>query len=373
MNIRTLDTDNRADVKRFIDFPFKLYHQNPHWVPPLYSEMKLVLNRKQHPFYRHSQADFFVCESEGDILGRLAILHNQNYSQHHRSPIGFFYYFESVNDPQVPQQLFDAGIEWAKKRCLSTILGPKGFLRANGAGLLVEGFDHRPAMGILYNFDYYPQLIEKAGFEKETDHLSGYMRRGHNFPERIHQAAAKVKEQGTFWVRHFNRKSEMRAMIQMVDKVHHEAFQNNPGFYPSTEAEFALIANTMIQIADPKLIKVIMKEQEIAGFILAYADISEALRKIKGRLFPFGWARVLSEKKRSRKVDLNGVGILPKFQGRGANLVLYSELEKTLKQYPFELAELVQVDERNFKSKSDMENMGVTWYKRHRTYRYTLT
>lgn len=372
MKLIKVDTNKREDTQRFIEFPFRLYSSCKQWVPPLLSEMKLVLNRTKHPFYRHSEGDFFMIESEGDILGRIAVLQNMNYCAHHVTQTGFFYYFETVDDRSVSQALIDACLDWARKRDLTELMGPKGFLRSNGQGMLVEGFEYPPAMGMLYNFDYYPRHLDMLGFEKETDHLSGFMQQEVIFPERFHEAAEKVKKQTGLWIKRFTNRAEMRAMISQVEQVHQEAFQHNPGFYPSTREEFELIADTFIQLADPEIIKVIMKDEEIAGFILAYANISRALQAVKGRLYPFGWLRVLLEKKRTRVVDLNGIGILPKFQGRGANLLLYSELEKTLRQSKFEHGELVAVDERNFRSKSDMENLGVTWHKRHRTYRYSL-
>ncbi len=357
----------------FIDFPFELYRDCPQWVPAATSEMTTVLDRSKHPFYRHSDADFFVAESEGDVLGRIAVLHNKNYSAHHKTPTGFFYYFETVDDFEVAQSLIQAAIDWSRRRNLQLILGSKGFLRSNGMGILVEGFNLPPAMGIPYNLPYYPVFLDRIGFEKETDYLSGYMTKTQQIPDAVQKIAEKVQERGNFSVKTFQKKSDLIPYIKEVDRLHHEAFHNNPGFYPSTAEEFEMIAETMIQIADPRLIKLIMKGDEIAGFVIAYADISNALRKTRGELWPFGWITLLREQKATSVVNLNGIGFLPKYQGRGANALLYNEVEKTLRAFDqFTTAELVQVDERNFKSKSDMERIGVHWNKLHRIYRYSL-
>lgn len=373
MRIIKINTENANDVKKFIQFPFELYRNHPQWVPPLKSEMRMVLNRNRHPFFRHSDADFFIAESNGEVLGRIAVLHNRNYTAYHHSPTAFFYYFDAVNDVDVTRALFTAAFDWSLKNGLTSVLGPKGFLRSNGLGILVEGFEHLPAMGIPYNFPYYEPLLIDSGFIKETDYLSGYMERSVELPARLYEIAEKIKERGSFWIKSFKSKAEMRRWIPAVNRVHHQAFQNNPGYYPTTPEEFALIANTMIQIADPALIKLIMKEDQVAGFIIAYADISKALQKIGGELWPLGWYTILREQKRTRLVNLNGLGLLPEFQGRGANAFLYAELEKTLRsRKQFDRLEAVQVDERNFKSKSDMETTGVIWYKRHRLYTRAL-
>jgi GNAT superfamily N-acetyltransferase len=372
MRARQLDLLNARDRRIFSELPFHIYRPYPLWVPNLASELSLVMNRQKHPFYRHSEADFLVVESESQAVGRLAVLHNQKYSAHHGTPTAFFYYFECIDDPAAARLLFDAAIDWARQRQVERVLGPKGFLRSSGIGLLVEGFQYPPAVGIPYNPPYYPALIEAAGFEKETDHLSGYLYKNQSIPARVLQIAEKVKQRDNFWIKSFTSKREMRAWIDRVEQVHQEAFHRNPGYYPSTPEEFALIARNMIQVADPRLVKLIMHGEEVAGFMIAYADITPALRTSRGRLFPFGWLRILLEMRLAKLVNLNGIGLLPKYQGLGSNALLYAELEKTLRASGFEQAEIVQVDERNFKSRSDMETVGVEWVKRHRTYRLQI-
>jgi GNAT superfamily N-acetyltransferase len=373
MHIRKINTLNKNDIIKFINFPHDLYHDQPNWIPPLFSELQLILNKNKHPFYKHSEADFFIAEHENEVLGRIAVLYNQNYAKHHHKKIAFFYYFESIEDQSVANALLKAAIDWCRERDLDLIYGPRGFLRSAGAGLLIEGFEYQPALGIPYNQPYYQKYIEDFGFVKETDYFSGYMTRGHHLPDKVHQIAERAKERFGFWIKKFKNKSEMREWIPIVDHVHHEAFKNNPGFFPSTEEEFQLIAETMIQVLDPRYLRVVMKGDELAGFIIAYANFSDGLKKANGRLFPFGWLHILLAKSRSKKVDLNGVGLLPKYQGKGANTVLYSELEKLIyDDSEFDLGEIVQVDEQNFRSKSDMETMGVNWCKRHRTYRYQI-
>ncbi len=372
MKIRTLDTSKSRDVNAFVAFPFHLYQHSNQWVPALTSEVRLAMNRERHPFYRHSEADFLVVESEKDILGQVAMIHNRNYCAHHKIETAFIYYLDVAEDRQASRLLLHAVIEWARQREITKILGPKGFLRANGLGVLVEGFEYLPAVGIPYNFPYYASFLEDAGFEKETDHYSGYLTQASQLPERLYEVAEKVKTRGNFWIKTFKDKDEMRTWIPKVEEVHNEAFCVHPWFYPSTNAEFELIANNMIQIAQPGLMKLIMKGEEVAGFIIAYPDISEGIQKSHGRMYPFGWVYLLDAIRNSKTVDMNGLGILPKYQGLGSNALLYTEVEKTLRNSRFERLEIVQVDERNFKSKADMDILGTTWHKLHRSYHYLL-
>ena len=142
---------------------------------------------------------------------------------------------------------------------------------------------------------------------------------------------------------------------------------------PPALLEFDLLARNFVSIVDPKFVRLIMCKDEIAGFMLAFPDISRAVQKCQGRIWPFGWFFILQEQKRTRILDMNGIGILPEFQGMGSNALLYLELNDTLRRSRFERLELIQVDERNFRSQSDMETLGAKWYKRHRTFRKILT
>lgn len=370
MQLIKVDTSKKAEVRQFIRFPFSLYKGDLFWVPPLQNEMETVMNRQEHPFYKHSIADFFMVIDGRKVLGRIAVLKNSNFCRYHACETAFFYYFESVNDSSVSKLLFDAAIEWSKQNGANQLMGPKGFLRSNGLGLLVEGFDLLPAVGIPYNLPYYANLFEEAGFVKETDHLSGTM--NHTLTPRLHQAAERVIERGQFKVRKFKTKKDLLGMIPWVEVIHKKAFENNPGFYPSTKEEFDLLARNIIAIADPNMIKVIMHNDDIAGFIIAYRNINQAIKSVQGRLYPFGWLSLLSAKQHSKIADLNGVGLLPEYQGLGGNVLLYAEVEKTLVKAGIQSAEIVQVDERNFRSKSDMEFMQVAWNKKHRTYKLDL-
>ena len=369
MKLIKIDLNNKSQKEKFKRFPNHIYQNNPFWVPPLESEIHLTMNPSKHPFYKHSNADFFMVESEGDILGRIAVLQNRNFNDFHHSKTAFFYYFDSINDYEVAKILFTAALDGAKGEGLGQILGPKGFLRSSGVGLLIEGFEYPPAMGQAFNFPYYRSLLEQMNFVKETDFLSGYLDYSHIIPEKIHEAAEKIKNRGNFWVQGLSLQKDNRGLIHSIEEIHSKAFETNPNYIPSTDEEFKLMATSILQIAEPGLIKFIMKGKDVAGFILAYPNVNRAIREINGRLWPFGWIKVLIEKKKTRLCDLNGLGIAPEYQGVGANILIYHELEQTLRNSQFEKVELVQVDERNLNSMSDMEKLGVSWQKRHRVYK----
>ncbi|HSR33144.1 MAG TPA: N-acetyltransferase, partial [Anaerolineae bacterium] len=184
MQIRQLDTSRRSSVRQFVQFPFTLYHESLQWVPPLISEVERALDRNRHPFYGHSDAEFYLAESKGQILGRIAVMDHRPYNEHLGTATAFFGLFETVDDVDVAQGLFARAFDWARARGLDTIVGPKVLGGAEPAGILVEGFEHRPALGMPYNYAYYDTLVRASGFEKDGDILSGYLSTDYELPER---------------------------------------------------------------------------------------------------------------------------------------------------------------------------------------------
>jgi hypothetical protein len=374
MQVRKLDTSKKRDVRAFVRFPFQLYRDCSQWVPPLLPDMRLALNRAKYPFYRQSDADFFLVESEGQTLGRIAVLENRPYNEYHGSKAAFFYYLEMVEDVQVARALFGAAFDWARKRDLDTVYGPKGFLRGDAHGVLVEGFEHRPAIGVPYNYPYYDAYLRDSGFEKELDYYSGYASGDHELPQRFFDVAERVKARRGFQVRSFKSKYELLALAPLIHRIYQSAFVQVWGYYPVTEDEIRALIQRIASIADPRLIKLVLKDEEAIGFVIAYPDVSAAIQRIRGRLWPFGWIWVLLETKRTKWVNFNGVGILPRYQGVGANAVLYQELVKTIRSdaFHFEHADFVQAAENNIHSLGDANAIGVSWYKTHRIYRKVL-
>lgn len=371
MHVRQIDTANPQDVQKFVRFPFILYRECAHWVPPLLSDGAKILNRRKHPFYAHSDADFFVAEANGQVLGRIAALENRRYNCYKGRRTAFFGYFEAVDEQEVARGLFAAVFTWARQRGLDEIIGPRGVIGIDGS-VLVEGFAQRPALTVPYNFPYYDSLIRSAGFAKLTDLLSGYLPASHTLPERMHAVAEKMRQRRGFWVKQFATRGEIRRWLPRIMAVHQAAFSQTRSYYPPTEAEVRQVIDTALAIVDPRLVKLVMKGTDIAGFILAYHDVSAGLQRANGRLWPTGWLHIWHARQRTAWLNINGLGILPRYQGLGANAILYAELEKTLKASQFQHIDVVQVDEANDRSRADMETIGVQWYKRHRHYHCLL-
>lgn len=372
MQVRKVNLQDPKDIDRFVDFPFQLYHNHPYWVPPIRNEIKFILDRNRHPFYEHSDAEFFIAVDGSTTLGRLGVINNNRYNEFNQTKTAFFYYFDAINSEDVSMALFEQAFQWARNQGLQDVYGPKGPLQGDSIGILVDGFDYLPAMGIAYNFPYYDKLIKSSGFEKEFDYYSARLTFIDDVSEKVKRISEKVKKRSGFTVKKFRSKEELLSITEELRQVYNLAFGGSEGFSPITKAEIKVIAERLTSIADPRLIKMVYKNDQIIGFLFAYPNISKGLQRANGKLFPFGWFHIWRAFKTTRHMDANGIGIHPDYQGLGATAVLYTELAESMKEFNFEHVETVQTREDNLASLGESSHFESEWYKTHRVYRKTL-
>jgi len=370
LTVEKIDTSDKSQVRKFVRLPYHLYKDHPQWVPPLLIDAEIQLNRIKHPFFEHSDADFFIALQDNQVVGRITALENRRYNEYHDTRQGQFYLFECLDDLEIAQALFERVFDWAHDRKLNQVVGPKGFGALDGYGMLVEGFEHRQIMTMMnYNYPYYPKLVERLGFTKVVDFVSCYLHTDvFRLPERIHSIAERVQQRGTLKVERFRTKADLKAWAKRIGQAYNKAFVNNWEYYPLTDNEMNFLLQNILLVADPRLIKVITHEDEVVGFLFGFPDISVALQRARGRLLPLGIFDLLLEMKRTKWLALNGAGILPEYQGRGGNALLYSEMEKTLRDFKYEHADLTQVAESAVQMRKDLENIGGKAYKNHRVF-----
>jgi hypothetical protein len=361
---------DRCFAREFIELPFQLYRGNSYWVPWFRQDMMLALKRT-HPFFRHAEGEFFLVRKNGKPAGRLMVAHNRIYNTQHGIESVHFYFFDTIEDPQVPALLFDAAASWAREREQCTLLGPMLYGGASGTGLLVRGFEERAAMTMMrYNYPYYPQFLENLGFKKALDLHSAHLNPAvFKLPAKVHSVAEKVMKRNNFKVLRFRNKAELAAISSKIAGMYRDVLGHHMEAYELTDAELAHVTKELLSIADPDLIKIITYGDEPAGFLFAFPDISPALQKAKGRLTPWNILRLLREFKKTDALVVNGAGIRSEFQRLGGNALLYSELEKTVRSRNFRRADLAQVAETTELMLDDLVTLGADIYKTHRIYR----
>ena len=266
--------------------------------------------------------------------------------------------------------LFEAAIGWARERGLNQIVGPKGFSPLDGYGILVEGFEYLQNMNMTnYNPPYYMEHMDRMGFSKVVDFVSHLAEpETFNMPERILRITKKIMERRNIQVIRFKNKKELLKWVDKIGKTYNDSFVENWEYWPLTDREIKFVVDQVIMVANPKLIKIITSGEKVIGFLFAFPDVSKAMQRSKGRLFPFGIIDLLISLWTSKKVAINGAGILPEYQGRGGNAVMYSEMYHTVKDFGFELAEFTQVAESAVQMRKDLVTLGGKPIKNHRVY-----
>jgi len=373
--VEKIDTDNRRQVKRFVELPYRLYRDCPQWVPSLLLDAYAYLNRKKHPFHEHSDVDFFLAVRDGRDVGRIAAIENKPFNKYHNTRKADFYFFDCENDLDAATALFDAVFEWAKARRLNSVVGPKGMGPLDGYGILVFGHEHRQTMTMLnYNFPYYERLVEDLGFVKEVDFVSCFLPADKfQIPERVEKIAQRVMQRGGLQVKQFKNKKELVSWAPRIGKAYNDAFVHNWEYYPLSQREIDFIVENIMTIADHRLIKIIVHGDDVVGFLFAFHDVSAALQRAHGRLFPLGLLDILLEIRRTSTAAVNGMGILPEHQGHGGNAMLYSEMGRTLLNFKqFAHVEMAQVAETTGQMRADLKNLNGVEYKNHRVYRKSI-
>ncbi len=374
LTVKKVELDSKSEVKRFVQFQYDLYKDCPQFCPPFRADITLMMNKKKHPFYEHSDGEFFIAERDGRIVGRIAVFVNTLFNEYHKVKKGQFYFFDSIDDQEVANELFSNAFNYCRQQGIEQLVGPKGLSAFDGYGILYKGIEHHQMMTMMnYNYSYYPKLLENIGFEKEVDFASCYLTKdSFVLPEKIREVARRVIERGKFKIHEFKNKAQIRAMADEIGAAYNNTFINNWEYYPMTKGEIKLLASNLIDVINPRLIKIITYDTKIVGFLVAFPDITKALQRHNGRITPFALVDILFSLKNTDWVSLNGAGVLPEYHGRGGNALLYYEMEKTLKDVGFTYWELTQVAETAVQMRKDLTTAGGDFYKTHRVYRKQL-
>jgi len=366
MEILVKEVKTKKDLNQFIKFPWKIYKNDVNWVPPLISQMKETLNPKKNPFFNHSEVQFFLAIKNGKVVGRISAQINRNHNKFHNEKSGSFGFFECIPDYNVASILFQKVYDWAKLRKMEIIRGPMNFCSNDEWGLLIKGFDSPPMVMMTYNPKYYIDYFDKFGFEKAKD-LLAYYADFDKMPERFERLMKKVEKKKRFVVRKLTPK-KFNEEIATLLTVYNKSWEYNWGFVPMDEAEFYHIAKNLKQIVDYDLVFVAEIDGKAVGFSLTLPDINQALIKINGRLFPFGWIRLLKAAKQIDRVRDIALGTIKEYTNLGIDLVFYYETIKNALSKNCARGEASWILEDNMKMRRPMERVGAKPYKTYRIY-----
>ena len=374
--IKIIEVKDKRAQKQLVEFQYQLYEDCPYFTPPFKTDIYAMMNKKKHPFYDHSDSDHFLAFKDGKVVGRIAALENKPFNEYHKCKDSEFYLFDCIDDQEVADALLNRVKEWSKERGLTRIVGPKGYGPLDGYGIQIKGFEHRQMMDMMnYNYPYYQRQVENFGFLKEVDYVSSYVApQEYKLPEKVTRAVEIVKKRGSLKVMNFRNTKHVMEWRYKIKEAYNRAFINNWEYYPLSDRELDYAVDNAIRFVIPELLQVILTaNDDIVGFVLAFPDASAAMQKNKGKLGPLEIVRLLRELKTTQWFDLNGIGILPEYQGMGGNALLMDALVASIqKNKRFIHAELTQVAETAVQMRKDLENLGVRYYKNHRVYKLEI-
>jgi ribosomal protein S18 acetylase RimI-like enzyme len=358
---------------RFIKFPWQIYRSDSNWVPPLILERNDFLTPHKNPFFDHAEVKLFMaCDDTGHALGRIAGIIDHNYIATHKEDTGFFGLFECVADQEVAGRLFDEVAQFLKSRGIAIMRGPENLSVNHDIGLLVEGFTVPPMFMMPYNLKYYEQLILGYGFVKAMDLYAYYGEHNHGpIPNRIERGAQLCQKKYKFKVRPLNMK-DFATEAKRIQAVYTAAWENNWGAVPMTEKEFTHLARNLKLIIDPDLCLIAEVGNEVAGFSLAVPDFNQVLRRLNGRLLPFGLFKLLWYKQKINGMRMIAMGIKKEFRHMGIDNYFYYETYQRGPANGYTRCEMSWVLENNTAMNRALEKIGYTRYKTYRLYDFNL-
>jgi GNAT superfamily N-acetyltransferase len=319
--------ESSRDLHRFIDLPYRLHRRDLHWVPPFRAEVRKLLDRRANPFFAHAEADYFLAEREGKVVGRIAAIHNRLHNEVHHDRVGFFGFFECENDFRTAQSLLDAAGEWVRQRGCDVLRGPMSFSVNDECGLLVDGFDTPNTLMMPHNPPYYLTLLETAGFTKAKDLIclqGGNADHPVTPPERTARAVELILKRYGLTMRPLDM-SRFQEEVELVKVLYNRCWELNWGFVPMTEAEIDNLAKQFKPVVVPRLVPFVEKDGEPVAFGLALPDLNQALAGNRnGGMFPAALTMLWKLKtRRITRARILLLGVLPEWRGKGIDSALY--------------------------------------------------
>ena len=354
-----------ADLNRFIAFPYRLHRGDPQWVPPLRMDMRKLLSRRKNPFFQHAEAEYFLAKRRGgrsaEVVGRIAAIHNRRHNEFHEDTVGFYGFFESINDQSVADSLFHAAANWLKQRDLTVMRGPVSFSTNDECGLLLDGFDMPPAVLTPYTPPHYVDLTERAGFTKARD-LFLYHSVDDQLPERLSRGAKLIAKRKKITLRPIDMK-RFSEEVKLIKKVYNSAWERNWGFIPMTEAEIDHLAKDLKPVIVPELVVFAEREGELIGFAVALPDLNVALKtNPSGRLFP-GILKILWKTRKITRLRIMLLGVVPEYRRYGADALMYHWIWDKGYALGYRWAEAGWILEDNAAMNNGLLRMGFERYK----------
>lgn len=369
-DVEILEVQGASDLAKFIKLPFALYRDDPNWVPPLISERKAFLDRSKHPFYRTAKVRLFLARRKEHLVGRIATCINYIHNEYHMEKTGFFGFFDVIDDYEVAEVLLKVALITIKAEKMTQMIGPANFSTNHEVGMLVEGYDSPPVIMMTYNKPYYNDFVERFGLKKVKDLLAFRIDTTSTIDPRLIRVAERIREKEnvrlrTLQMKHFDEE------VALIQRIYNAAWSRNWGFVPMSEDEFRHMGKDMKQIVDPGMVYIAEVDGRPVGFSLALPNFNQVLKFANGRLFPIGLLKILWHAKVKKAIDsvrIITLGIIPEYQKRGIDTLMYIETFNNGPTLGYQWGEMSWILEDNTPMVRASEHLGAPLYKKYRMY-----
>ncbi len=350
-----------------------MHQRDPHWVPPLRMDVRKLLDRAKNPFFEHGEAEYFLAERDGRVVGRIAAITNRLHNEIHHDQVGFFGFFDSIYDHAVADALFTEAAAWLRAKGYDVMRGPASFSTNDECGLLVDGYDMPPTLMMPHNPPYYERLIDAAGFTKAKDlkvYRGGYLAEYLPVPERLARGTELLQRRLGVTIRGMDM-ANFAAEVESIKRLYNRCWEKNWGFIPMTDHEIDHLAVQFKPVVIPDMVPIAEKDGVPIGFGLVLPDLNQVFQRHRsGRLTPALLADLLLslKLKRVRRARILLLGVVPELRGKGVDAMLYHWIWTHAAGHKIYWGEAGWILEDNKAMNAGLEKMEFTVYKTYRLY-----
>ena len=368
MPLRIEPVRTSRDLHEFVKLPWKIYAEDPVWVPPLIGETKKIFDPQKNPFFAHGEIEPFLAWRGGHVVGRVAAIRNTLHEETHRDRVGFFGFLECVDDTEVALGLLETVKEFLRKRGLNVIRGPINPSINDECGFPVTGLDRPPVILMPHGRPYYDTLLKSCGLRKAKDLYAYHLFEGSGMPENLVRGVKIARRRNPDVVVRPLDKKKFRQEVELFRKIYNDAWETNWGHVPMTDAEIDHMAVQLKQIIDPGLVRIAEKDGEPIGVALGLPDVNQALKHANGKLFPFGLIKILWHSRKINRARIAVLGLLEGYRRSGVDVIMYHDLFEYGTSKGYSEGEFSWVLEDNAPMVRPLEKMGAEVYKTYRIY-----
>ncbi len=346
-----------SDLKKFIDFQFRLYKGNTFWCPPLIFDELNTLRKDKNPAFEYCDAEYWIAYRDNKPVGRIAGIINHKESERWSEKLARFGWIDFYDDPEVSKALIETVKEWGREKGMTGIHGPLGFTDMDPEGMMTEGFDQISSLSAIYNYPYYVSHMEQLGFRKITDWIQFEIKIPDVIPDKVERMTRIVLDRYKLHLLKPGKASEIRPYASKMFRMYNEAFHDLYGFTALTERQMDIYTRQYFDFIRPEFVSLVVDENdEIAGFGITMPCLAKALQKARGRLFPFGFIHLLRAMRWNDTIHMYLIGVRPDYQGKGVLALVYHELNKAYIKAGIKIARTHPQLEENFRAISIWKN-----------------